>query len=122
VRSRKAGGRDRGVRPRRVIVVGAREAGVLVARESQKNPQLGIDIVGFVDDDKAKLGKSIAGIRVLGALRALSDVVQSYRIEEVVIAMPAAPGGVIRVMAETCRQLGVASKTVPGVYELLGDR
>ena len=66
----RAASRDHGRRPSQskcVLVVGAGQAGTMVVREMQRNPQLGLEPVGFLDDDRAKLGKSIQGIRVLGA-------------------------------------------------------
>ena len=115
--------RDAGAAARqRVLIVGAGSAGAMVARESQRNPQLGLDIVGFLDDAVVKHGKRIAGLPVLGSVTSLESVVQKHRIEQVVIAMPTAPGSAIRVLVETCRRLDVPSKILPGVYEFLGDR
>jgi FlaA1/EpsC-like NDP-sugar epimerase len=94
----------------------------MVAREAQRNPQLGMDIVGFLDDAVVKHGKRIAGVPVLGPADSLESVVTSHRIGQVVIAMPTAAGSAIRVLAEACRRLDVPSKILPGVYEILGDR
>jgi FlaA1/EpsC-like NDP-sugar epimerase len=116
-------GRDGGSGERtRVLVIGAGNAGALVAREAQRNPQLGFHIIGFLDDAVVKHGKRIAGLPVLGSIDALEPVVQANLIEQVVIAMPSAPGSAIRVLVETCQRLGVPSKILPGVYEVLGDR
>ncbi len=120
-RARKTSGQDRPSR-RRVLIVGAGDAGTLVARESQRNPQLGFDIIGFLDDDAAKNRKRIVGAQVLGGLDQLEHAVTAYKVDEVVIAMPTAPGAKIRVVADTCRRLRVPSKTVPGMFELLGHR
>ena len=104
---------------KRVLVVGAGEAGTLVVREMQKNPQLNMHSVGFLDDDPAKLGKWIHGVRVLGPLEGLRRTSQDHQVDEVVIAMPAAPGTVVRSVSERCREAGVAFRTVPGVFELI---
>jgi FlaA1/EpsC-like NDP-sugar epimerase len=104
---------------KRVLVVGAGEAGTLVVREMQKNPQLNMHSVGFLDDDPAKLGKWIHGVRVLGSLEGLRRTSQDHQVDEVVIAMPAAPGTVVRSVSERCREAGVAFRTVPGVFELI---
>ncbi len=107
---------------RRVLIAGAGYAGTMVARELQRNPQRGFEPVGFLDDDHEKQGKQINGIRVLGPLAQLRGVVASYKVDEVIIAMPSAGGGVVRAVTETCRSAGIASRTVPGVFELLdGD-
>jgi FlaA1/EpsC-like NDP-sugar epimerase len=108
-----------GPAPKRVLVVGAGEAGTLVVREMLKNPQLGLQPAGFLDDAEGKQGKSINGIRVLGPLGSLPDVLRSGGIGEVVIAMPSASGSAVRSIAEQCRLAGVGSRAVPGVYELL---
>ena len=86
------------------------------------NPELGMDPVGFLDDDRVKIGKRIYGVPVLGALSQLAETVKARRIDEVIIAMPRVAGGVVRVIAAACRETGVASHTMPGVFELLdGD-
>lgn len=97
---------------KRVLVVGAGEAGTMVLREALRNPQLGLEIVGFLDDESFELGKRIHGTRVLGRVERLEDVAQSHRVDEVVIAMPTAPGRVVRALAESCRKAGIASQTL----------
>jgi FlaA1/EpsC-like NDP-sugar epimerase len=108
-----------GTPPKRVLVAGAGEAGSLVVREMQRNPQLGLLPVGFLDDASAKRGAWMHGVRVLGPLSALAEVVRTHHVDEVVIAMPAMSGSVVRAVAETCRHAGVKSRTIPGVFELL---
>ena len=105
--------------PRRILIVGAGEAGTMVAREIRRNPQLRMEPVGFVDDDVTKMGKRIVGLPVLGGTDTLRETVEDRRIEEVIIAMPTAPGSALRRIAERCRDAGVVSRTMPGVFELL---
>jgi FlaA1/EpsC-like NDP-sugar epimerase len=104
---------------RRVLVAGAGDAGQLVVREMHKNPQLGLRPVGFVDDQPSKQGKRIHDVPVVGALSDLEAVVARHEIDEVVLAMPKAPGPVIRELVEACQRAGVASKSVPGLFEVL---
>jgi FlaA1/EpsC-like NDP-sugar epimerase len=104
---------------KRVLIVGAGAAGALVVRETERNPALRMNPVGFLDDDAVKIRKRIHGVPVLGALSDLTDVVESARVDEVVIAIPTAPGSLLREIAEDCRRAGVVSRTVPGVFELL---
>lgn len=112
----------RGGAAKRVLVVGAGLAGTMVVREMERAPHLGMTPRGFLDDERMKLGKQIYGVPVLGDTKSLAAVVQQQRIDEVIIAMPTAPGNVLRSIADQCRQLGVASRTMPGVFELLdGD-
>lgn len=110
---------QQGAAAKRVLVVGAGLAGTMVVREMDRNPHLGMTAVGFLDDERAKLGKQIYGVPVLGDTKSLADVVQQRRIDDVIIAMPTAPGSVLRSIAEQCRKLGVVSRTMPGVFELL---
>jgi FlaA1/EpsC-like NDP-sugar epimerase len=104
---------------RRVLIAGAGEAGAMVVREMRRNPQLGMVPVGFIDDDPVKRGKRIHGVPVLGSIDKLSEVVASYRIDEVVVAMPTAPGTIVRNIANSARAAGVTSKTIPGVFEII---
>ena len=104
---------------RRVLIAGAGDAGAIVAREMQRNPRLRMEAVGFLDDNPVKIGKRIYGAPVLAPLNQLTDVIESLRIDEVLIAIPTAPGTVVRGIADDCRRLGVISRTMPGVFELL---
>lgn len=104
---------------RRILIVGAGAAGTMVAREMRRNPQLGMEPAGFLDDDPGKVGKLIAGLRVFGFTGMLPAVVRSNRIDNVVIAMPTATGRAVRAILYMCNEVGVTSQTVPGVFELL---
>jgi FlaA1/EpsC-like NDP-sugar epimerase len=104
---------------RRVLVAGAGDAGALVVREMHRNPQLGMDPVGFVDDDRIKIGKRIYDVPVLGALADLETLVAQYEVPQVVIAMPKAQGAIVRALLDACRRAGVEARAVPGVFELL---
>jgi len=106
-------------RQRRVLIVGGGDAGALVAKEMEKNPQLGLQPVGFLDDDQEKVHKRIYGFRVLGTVASLGRVVDTHRVDEVVIAIPTAGGPMVRGIVERCRELDVPSRVMPGLYELL---
>jgi FlaA1/EpsC-like NDP-sugar epimerase len=107
---------------RRVLIVGAGDAGAIVAREMQRNRQLGMHPVGFLDDDSVKVGKRICGLPVVASVAGLAATVRGMRVDEVVIAMPKAAGSVLRKVADDCRTAGVVSRTMPGVFELLGGQ
>ncbi|HYE85025.1 MAG TPA: nucleoside-diphosphate sugar epimerase/dehydratase [Vicinamibacterales bacterium] len=104
---------------RRVLVVGAGDAGMMVVREMQRNPHLGMEAIGFIDDDATKIGKRIYGLPIFGRSDALAAVVKRQRIDEVTIAMPTAPGRLVRRIHDLCQQAGVPSRSVPGMFELL---
>ena len=105
---------------RHVLVVGAGDAGALVVREMQKNPQLNFKPVCFLDDDTNKQGQQIHGVSVVGKLDDLARTMKQRHIDEVVIAIPSAPGSVIRQVADVCRLKGIPFRTMPGIYELIG--
>jgi FlaA1/EpsC-like NDP-sugar epimerase len=104
---------------KRVLVAGAGDAGALVVREMHKNPHLAMRPVGFLDDDAAKTGKRIYDVPVLGKLEDLADIVAINAVNEVIIAMPKAPGAVVREVLESCQRAGVTARAVPGMFELL---
>jgi len=107
---------------KRVLVVGAGDAGALVVREMQKNPQMRLKPACFLDDDQGKQNQQIHGVPVAGRLGDLAKIVSQKRIEEVIIAIPSAPGAVIRQVADVCRRHGVPFRTMPGIYELIGGK
>ncbi len=107
---------------RRALIVGAGDAGALVVRELQKNPQLNLEPIGFLDDNPAKLRQQIYGIPVIGTIEDLPGTLERRRVDEVVIAIPSAPGRVVRLVADACRGRGVPFRTIPGIYELLGGK
>ncbi len=105
-----------------VLIVGAGDAGQLMAREMQRNRQLHYTPIGFVDDDPRKRGDRIHGIRVLGTTDDLLHLLRDNKPDEVLIAIPSAPGTVRQKIVETCQAEKVPVKTLPGLHELIaGD-
>lgn len=107
-------------RPQPVLIAGAGEAGRMIVRELRQNRMVGMEVVGFLDDDLRKQGMHIHGVPVLGTLHDLPTVAQKHAVAQVIIAMPTAPGKVIRDIKQMCEQARVKIKTIPGIYELLG--
>lgn len=108
--------------PLRALIVGAGSAGHMVAREMSLRPDGGHIVVGFLDDDASKLGTTIAGVQVLGRVGDLVGVVAEHGVDEIVIAIPSAPGRTVRDVVRLCEEAGCPFKIVPGVWEiLLGD-
>ncbi|MBK9925707.1 MAG: polysaccharide biosynthesis protein [Anaerolineales bacterium] len=107
---------------KRAIIIGAGDAGALVVRELQKSSQLNLIPVGFLDDDSAKQKHSIHGVTVIGRVKDLANAIDQHNIEEVIIAIPSAPGQLVRMVNDVCRLKGIPSRTMPGIYELIGGR
>jgi FlaA1/EpsC-like NDP-sugar epimerase len=103
----------------RVLIAGAGEAGTLILRELRANPQTGLIPVGFVDDDPHKQGMLIQRTRVLGSRAAIPRLVRDQQVDQVIIAMPTAPGSAVRGIVDICEQAGVRARIIPGMYELL---
>jgi FlaA1/EpsC-like NDP-sugar epimerase len=114
----------RGFRARRdarsVIIVGAGDGGRLLLREILRNPELGYRPVGFVDDDPRKQHARIdRGVSVLGTTVELPRVLEDVEPDEVLIAVPSAPGTMRARVVAACRERGVPVRTMPTVFELL---
>ncbi len=105
----------------RVLLIGAGEAGVLVAREISSRPDLGLLPVGFLDDDPRKVGTSIGGLSVLGTTKDIVSVAERKRVQRALITIANASGQEIRRISESCRDAGLETKIIPGIYEIVGD-
>lgn len=103
----------------RVVVIGAGQAGAMIVREMQTNPQLGLLPVAFIDADRWKHGTRIQGVPVVGGDDRLRSVVQDYKVQQAIVAMPTAPGKRIRELMQKCRALNLPVKTIPGMFEIL---
>ncbi|HEY6960745.1 MAG TPA: nucleoside-diphosphate sugar epimerase/dehydratase [Gaiellaceae bacterium] len=105
-----------------VLIIGAGDAGQLMVREMQRNRQLHYTPIGFVDDDPRKRGMRIVDVRVLGTTDDLPHLLRDNRPDEVLIAIPSAPGSVRRRIVDACRAENIPVKTLPGLHELIaGD-
>jgi FlaA1/EpsC-like NDP-sugar epimerase len=107
---------------KRALVIGAGDAGALVVREMQRSQHIHLQPVGFLDDDPAKQKHEIYGVPVIGKISDLARVLDAERVDEIIIAIPTAPGSVVRTVADVCRLKGVSFRTMPGIYELLGGK
>ena len=104
----------------KVLIIGAGDAGALVIRELQKNPQLNIMPIGILDDNPSKQNQQIHGVPVIGTLTDLARILDSRSVDEVIISIPSAPGRVVRLVADVCRLKAKPFRTMPGIFELLG--
>jgi len=113
---------DRGqriVRGREILVVGAGSGGQMVVRELRLNPNLGDMAIGFVDDNVGMRGMRIQGISVLGTTDEIETILDETEPDEVVIAIPSAPGTLRAKVVAACRARQIRVKTLPTVFELL---
>jgi FlaA1/EpsC-like NDP-sugar epimerase len=104
---------------REVLVVGSGSGGQMVVREMQLNPNLGSTAIGFVDDDARKRGMRILGLKVLGSTDEIGEILDDTEPDEVIIAIPSAPGTLRGQVVAACREREIAVRTLPTVFELL---
>jgi FlaA1/EpsC-like NDP-sugar epimerase len=104
---------------RDVLVVGAGSGGQMVVRELKLNPNLGARAIGFLDDDPRKRGMRTEGLRVLGTTDEIGAVCDRLLPDEVVIAIPSAPGVLRGKVVAECRERDIPVRTLPTVFELL---
>jgi FlaA1/EpsC-like NDP-sugar epimerase len=102
-----------------VLIVGAGNGGQQVAFELRRNPGLRSAPVGYVDDDPRKQGMRIAGHKVLGTTEELPRVLDGVKPDEVIIAIPSAPGTLRQKVVTACRERSIPVRTLPTTFELL---
>jgi FlaA1/EpsC-like NDP-sugar epimerase len=102
-----------------VLVIGAGSGGQMVVRELQLNPNLGSTAIGFLDDDPRKRGMRMLGLKVLGSTSEIVEVLDETEPDEVVIAIPSAPGTLRGKVVAACREREIRVRTLPTVFELL---
>jgi len=105
----------------RILIVGAGDAGEVISREIIRRPDLG-KLVGFMDDDKEKVGKRIHNIKVLGNIEGINDILKKEQVGTVIIAIPTASGKQIRRIIDNIKNKEVKIKTLPGLYELVDGK
>ena len=107
---------------KRVLVVGAGEAGNSIIKEISGSRFVNMHIVGFVDDDKSKIGKYMHGVKVLGDRNDIIEIAKEYLVDEIIIAIPTASAKETKAILDICKQTGCELKRLPGMYQLVnGD-
>jgi len=104
---------------RKVLVVGAGDAGALVVKELLRRGNSTLLPIGFLDDDERKVKTTIMGLPVCGSRKDLVEIVKEKGIQEVLIAMPSASGGVIKEIVDNCREANVPVRTLPRMYDII---
>ena len=104
------------------LIVGAGSAGVRLREEIDSRRRLKLGVVGFVDDDEEKVGLRVAGLPVLGRISDLPTLIAQHDVSEILLAMPAAPGAVIRRVVEHCVAAGIRHRVLPTLGELVEGR
>ncbi len=103
------------VASQRLLIIGAGHTGQALARELQNSPGLNYQPIGYLDDDPRKLNRRMHGLRVFGSVADLDAQIHDHAVNAVAIAIPRAPGSVVRSIVATCQAAGVPVRIVPGV-------
>jgi len=106
---------------KRVLLIGAGSAAHVIIREIRR-PGSPYVAVGCVDDDKSKLGIRIDGVRVLGTVDQLSEVISSESADEALIAVPSATGAQMRRFVEICNRAKISFRTVPALKDIIAGQ
>lgn len=103
----------------RILIVGAGEAGRMLNREyKNQNPITG-RVIGFVDDNRMKKGRSIEGVKILGQVEDVPDIVEKYDIDDVVIAIPSASTAQRQIIINICKQAACSLHILPSVAQIV---
>ena len=102
----------------RIVVVGAGASGAAIVRELANTDKINYLPVALVDDDPAKLGMTVNGVPVVGAVRDIKRVVEKYRATGILVAIPSASAQEKKEIFRLCQIPGVRLQTLPGIYQL----
>jgi len=105
----------------RVLIIGAGDAGEVISREIIKRCDLGT-LIGFIDDDKEKIGNRIHNRLIFGSVKNINDILEKKHINTVIIAIPTATGKQIKRIFNNIKSKKVKIKTLPGLYELVDEK
>ena len=122
----------------RILIAGAGERGLSISRDLAQSRLPGVELVGFADDDPAKMGACINGLPVLGPLSEVLAIAERFHVTEILVAMPSSDPVVVRALIRRVEDSGLRVRALQGVerfvkgqdlhrsgsttlYELLGD-
>ena len=103
------------------MLIGAGEAGLMMLREFQSSERSENRVVCIIDDDPAKHGRRLRGVRIVGGRDVIVKTALKYQVEEIVVALPSASPRQRRAIVALCQQTGCKLKTLPGLFQLAND-
>jgi exopolysaccharide biosynthesis polyprenyl glycosylphosphotransferase len=109
----------RGIGNRNVFILGAGACGQQLQRKFVLVPTLGLNLIGFIDDDPERVGTRVDRCEILGTSRDLEFLVGLHKVSEVFIAMPDREEKDVMLLVAQCEQIGVKYHVVPRFYHLL---
>ena len=106
----------------RVLVVGAGSAGEGLVRDLLRMRPAVYLPVAFVDDDSAKQGQEIHGIRVVSTIENISSVAGQWDADLIMLALPSADSSQMRRIVELCENSGLPFRTLPKLQSLVSGK
>lgn len=106
---------------KRIMIIGAGEAGASVIKEYKNHPQLNSKPVAIIDDDEYKSGKVIMGVPIVGRRDDILNQVEKLKIDEIILSIPSASKKDISDIVEICKESKAKLKILPSVYELIDE-
>jgi len=104
---------------RPVLIVGAGDTGILLAKELRRHYQEKVQIVGFIDDDPDKQNLQVLNLPILGDRHKIPEVVEKYDVKEIILAIPSMEGNALREIVDICHSTDADVKTLPGIYDIV---
>lgn len=111
-----------GIARRKVLIVGAGNAGESLLRELHRSHAARYEVAGLVDDDPSKVGAHIHGVRVLGTIENGPHLARLHGVDEIIVAIPSATGRQMRRIVDVFRPCAVNVRTIPGLDQLIDGR
>lgn len=107
---------------KRVILIGAGDAGEMIVRDMRNNPKYAYEPIGFIDDNLYKKGTTIHGIPIFGPSNMLDEVIGKHKPEEIFITMPSANHNTLNEIYNLCKPFNIPIKTLPGMSDILDGK
>ena len=100
-----------------VMIIGAGSAGAMLIREMKTSDKINMHPVCVLDDDKNKIGRSIAGVKIVGSTVDVVKAAEKYKVDEIILAMPSASAKIKSKILNECQNTSCSVKVLPGIYQ-----
>ena len=105
---------------KKVLIIGAGAAGVMILKELRNHKDFNLTPVAFIDDSPSKKNNFINGVKVVGNRYLIKDTVEKFNVDEIIIALPSADPKDRKEIVNICKETSVKTRILPGMYELIG--